>query len=62
MEIEFKNGSKIESIYSSNTTRGKMKYFYIENFHLKWWQKIYLRIYGWVVDLFWPYIRIKYRR
>lgn len=62
MKIEFKNSSKIESVYSSNTTRGKMKYFYIECFHLKWWQKIYLKIYGWVVELFWPYIRNRYRR
>jgi len=45
MKIEFKNGSKIESLYSTNTIRGKMKYFYIESFYLKWWQKIYLKVY-----------------
>lgn len=59
MKIEFKNGSKIESVYTLNTTRGKMRDFYLEYFPLKWWQKIYINIYIWVVELFWPYIKNK---
>jgi len=60
MTIEFKNGSKIESVYAMNTIRGKTRDFYceyIDSMHLKWWQKIYLKVYGWVVELFWSYIR-----
>ena len=47
MKIEFKNGSKIESFYTNNSKRGKRgNYYYcIDGFNLKWWQKIYLKIY-----------------
>ena len=55
MKIEFKNGSKIKSMYSNDVIREKRKKFYynlLDDLHLKWWQKIYCKIYYWVNDKF----------
>lgn len=47
MKIYFKNGSRIESIDSNSVVRGNRfkHYYFIDDFNLKWWQKIYLKVY-----------------
>ena len=58
MKIEFKNGSKIESFHTNNSIRGKRAELY--NFNLKWWQKIYLKIYYYWIH--WIFKYTWYRR
>ena len=48
MKIHFKNGSKIESIDATDSTRGyRSAYIHYFDDKLTWWQKIYLKILGW---------------
>lgn len=51
-KIEFKNGSSIESIITSEAIRSfrsKNIYFPFDKKHFKWWQRIYLWIYSKVI-------------
>ena len=65
MKIEFQNGSKIESIETTVPIRGRgyKHFYYIDETPLKWWQKIYLKIYyHWVSLMFKCGLGRNYRR
>jgi len=48
MKIYFKNGSKIETLDATDSTRGyRSTLIYYFNDKLTWWQKIYLKILRW---------------
>lgn len=56
MKIEFENGSVVESIETTNVYRGKtrkeIENIILSSFKLKWYQKIYIKIYAKINGLF----------